>query len=436
MGKREPILDWQVQEEGAARPPSPVMSTGGIPSARRPPRRWRWWALGIVLTLLLPALVEGYREVQRADAAMTRVENEVRAAVAAEMWVDAHAARTVDIVTAPLTGLARQEAFLARVSSESDPVMAGAQDSAVEIRRVEVRGDYALVELWRNQSKMRWMPVPYRWTRFYHASGLGWLPVDAPDIFYRPLATLQAGRFTFVYGPLDANAVLEASRRVEAVDVELRLELGLSPTDEALTIKVITNVLSLLDPVELMGMSTGATLYAPSPAQLPLPALISEGNALAQMAVGLLIQRNLEEALGGSRVACEAQQPVVNGLRLWLLHEHSGLPSRAHYTAESSLRYRLNGNVWPHLTWLEPSHVIAPSDALARHHCDSPAIDGVPVAFVEYAAVAYGRDHLPTLIDGMKRYATVAELIPAVYGVSVAEFETGWREYLKETAGD
>ena len=56
-------------------------------------------------------------------------------------------------------------------------------------------------------------------------------------------------------------------------------------------------------------------------------------------------------------------------------------------------------------------------------------------SFVEYAVFAYGRDRLPTLLDGMHRYDTWETLIPAVYGVSAADFETGWQEYLRKDEG-
>ena len=99
MRKQTPKLDWQVcEDEGAwhlaQAQPSPflVRRTGQVL------RRWCWW-LGIALVILLPVLVEGYREVRRADEAMTRVEEEVRAAVAAEAWVRPHTAERA-VVTA------------------------------------------------------------------------------------------------------------------------------------------------------------------------------------------------------------------------------------------------------------------------------------------------------------------------------------------------
>jgi hypothetical protein len=49
---------------------------------------------------------------------------------------------------------------------------------------------------------------------------------------------------------------------------------------------------------------------------------------------------------------------------------------------------------------------------------------------IEYAVATYGRERLPALLAGMGQHASWETLLPAVYGVSPAEFETGWQEYL------
>lgn len=42
----------------------------------------------------------------------------------------------------------------------------------------------------------------------------------------------------------------------------------------------------------------------------------------------------------------------------------------------------------------------------------------------------YGRERLPTLVASLGHYDSWETLIPAVYGVSPAEFEAGWQAYL------
>jgi len=158
----------------------------------------------------------------------------------------------------------------------------------------------------------------------------------APDVFWQPLDSLQAGRFTFEYGPRDAAAVLDASRHVEALDAEIRAELGLPVTNDALTVTILGNGLLSLDPVDLACLAEGATLYAPSPSLLPLPLHISEAEALRQLIASLLTGHSLHEAWAGSPV-CNWQL-MVDGVRHRLLWEYSELPSSSAITSSTDSR--------------------------------------------------------------------------------------------------
>jgi hypothetical protein len=54
---------------------------------------------------------------------------------------------------------------------------------------------------------------------------------------------------------------------------------------------------------------------------------------------------------------------------------------------------------------------------------------------VEYAVATYGRERLPALVTGLGQSDSWETLLPAVYGVSAAEFEAGWLAYLKAHYG-
>jgi hypothetical protein len=245
MSKQETVLDWQVLEANADWPPPTGFSSSRRSKARRLPHRWQRWTLAVLLAILLPMLVAGYRVVRRADEEMTRVENEVRAAVAADTWIDQH----------------KRDAVKTAGLAHPDPEIAEAP--GLEARRVQVNGDYAMVEVWTMASDDVWLPAPYRQTRFYQETELGWLAVVPPERFWQPRATLQAGRFTFVYGPRDAEAVLAAAQKVEAVDANLRMELGLPATNELLRVEIVGELLHSLDLVDLARPSDGVALYAP-----------------------------------------------------------------------------------------------------------------------------------------------------------------------------
>jgi hypothetical protein len=49
---------------------------------------------------------------------------------------------------------------------------------------------------------------------------------------------------------------------------------------------------------------------------------------------------------------------------------------------------------------------------------------------IEYAVAAYGRERLPGLMAGLGQHERWGTLIPAVFGVSAAEFEAGWQAHL------
>ena len=51
---------------------------------------------------------------------------------------------------------------------------------------------------------------------------------------------------------------------------------------------------------------------------------------------------------------------------------------------------------------------------------------------VEYAASTYGADLLPVLLAELPKHKSAETLIPAVFGVSRKEFESGWKAFLVE----
>ena len=51
---------------------------------------------------------------------------------------------------------------------------------------------------------------------------------------------------------------------------------------------------------------------------------------------------------------------------------------------------------------------------------------------LEYVATTYGAEEVPRLLSAIPAHATADTLIPALFGVSLAEFEQGWRLFLIE----
>jgi hypothetical protein len=79
------------------------------------------------------------------------------------------------------------------------------------------------------------------------------------------------------------------------------------------------------------------------------------------------------------------------------------------------------------LTRLEQFSVLAPTSLSPVEH---PGQAIALATLIEYAVVTHGRERLPALVAGLGQYGSWDTLLPAVYGVSPAEFEAGWRIYL------
>ena len=87
---------------------------------------------------------------------------------------------------------------------------------------------------------------------------------------------------------------------------------------------------------------------------------------------------------------------------------------------------------WDSITRLDQLAVPTPQSLirqpfLATYH---PGQTVALATLIEYAVATYGRERLPALVAGLGRYDSWESLVPAVFGVSVAQFERGWQQYL------
>jgi hypothetical protein len=61
-----------------------------------------------------------------------------------------------------------------------------------------------------------------------------------------------------------------------------------------------------------------------------------------------------------------------------------------------------------------------------------PAMAVVLATMLEYIAATFGPNRVPVLVEHSSSHEQWATLIPAVFGVSLEEFESGWQHYLAE----
>ena len=408
MCARPVDFDWQIldaseQDEWPPRPPAVDRPAGRGRSDPRTRRHVRLVLLGLLGCLVLVGALAGMGVVGRADQAMTQVEADLATAVAVDVasWLAAPQRMNVGAIDA----------------------------GRVTVRRAEVHGRLALVDVVVTRPRELWLPAVYRQTHVYRETELGWQRAEPmPDLWGAP-AVHRTQRFRIEHRARDAEAVQMAAAGLDELDADLRRELGLesAPIGERLTIAVAPGA-TPADPADLYLVQTGAALVVPSPSLLPLPLDLSDGEALRQLLAGLLARRALDDALRAAPPAA-AWQPLADGLAVWLQNEQLALPSQER-TCQAQALARARARGWtPRLQDVQSA---SPSPAAARADPEQGRLSprSVAVTLVEYSVDTYGRDRLPVLLDGMHRYRRWDDLLSAVFGVPARDFEAGWQAYL------
>jgi hypothetical protein len=112
--------------------------------------------------------------------------------------------------------------------------------------------------------------------------------------------------------------------------------------------------------------------------------------------------------------------------RLWLaspLDLQTLLLCEGQIRVERSIPWR---SLYPPPTSLDD--ILLPAASEGPH----PAMPVAWATVIEYAAKNYGRERIPMLVASYGEHERWETLVPAVFGVSAAEFERGWHEYLTE----
>ena len=84
---------------------------------------------------------------------------------------------------------------------------------------------------------------------------------------------------------------------------------------------------------------------------------------------------------------------------------------------------------------VESSWQTTPLSWQVRQISEPTAGEVVLATMIEYVTKAFGRDRLPTLLTALPEYQNWEELIPAVFGMTLVEFEDGWNDFLTERYG-
>jgi hypothetical protein len=417
--------DWPPRPTVGERAPDVPAQLTIKPNVRR--RRGVECALAAIV---LACALAGFWLARRSDQVMTRVEMEIRSAAAAEDWTRQNRPRALPARVDAQVDPAWQQAWLDDAGLQ--PVHAAGD---VTVRRIEVQGDMALVEMVVAQPVGSWLPVPYRQTRAYRETEQGWLRTAPSSALWGDAMTQATEHFVFVYRGRDAAAVQVAASRIEAQDARLRHELGLAPRpDGATTTILVTPALPPVhDPAQIARLQSGATVQVPSPALLVLPVALDPGEALARLVGGVLARRALDEALALAPPAATWQPEVVDGLALWLQWEQSDLPGQERACLEAEAQASLARGWRPRLAAIRHDVPSQPWSCTTASRVQPPPAM-LAEMLIAYGMYAYGHDRLPALVEGLRRTQGWEELIPAVFGVTAEEFEEGWQHGAAEAA--
>jgi hypothetical protein len=334
-----------------------------------------------------------------------------------------------------------------------------------------------------------------RQTRVYQQFGPDWVRIAPTAVHWGARQRLETSYFIFHYHELDAAAVSQAAAQLDALYPTLHAAFFAGPP----LIDKIVVWLNPAQPSGQLAKraSWDDPLVVASPAVYLAPEDISDAELLAQALVPALLddlmtqtaQRYRDYAYRLHTSNESSLWQWLNGAWLWQfwatdlplaawrkpvvqwvfgggqaqgIEETNGVPDFADELCAqhqlwmlSPLEVRIpivcgrqtlpQGDI---VTWQYnfPDSVDMPlpsvdEDRLRVDSAGEPIATVHPASAValatvmEYAAKAYGPEHIPLLVAALNHHAHAETLIPAVFGVSAAAFEAGWHSYLAEHYG-
>jgi hypothetical protein len=372
----------------------------------------------------------------------------------------------------------RQSQFrLASMIANLEETMQSEYPQAVQLDKIRIQRERAITQVMVNYPLTEAEIAAYRETHFYRHSAAGWQRTEPDPDLMGPWQTLETEHFLFRFRAIDGQTVAEAAPRVELLYDRIRRDFGLPASGDGTAITVLVAADEMPDQPSSF---TGRSIQVSSPALLSIPAEHTAASILHQSLVYPLTELVITEAEaqhpGSWLLGMRAWRPLIDALYLWILWEEGGplamgqqeLVHWLYQNAQAS-----PGQAEPHVpdafadicriyrVWkLRPVEVGIPltcsevggslraktlQSSLATrlgelfyatisngevigNMSDTVALETV----IAYSVATYGRDRLPVLLDALDEHATWQGLIPAVFGVSAAEFEAGWQSYLAQ----
>jgi hypothetical protein len=467
----ESEADWERRRE-------PVLPETPAAASRR--LRLQGYLWGVVALLLLLA-TGGYWWWRSVQAGSHQAEAELAATAHGELGVVTQA--PTPMFASHTDNLTDADWWLQHAPEAPGMPMAGQAtesatfaDGTLPIR--EIHGDQAVT---RVVMYTEHGAPAYRQTRFYRRIGSEWRQTPPDAALWGPERSLEMSSFVYHFRQNDAEVVIAVASQVDALYTTMRRNVGL-PIPVAREKLVIEVSVTQPPGQALSWFSAPDRIIVASPALYLAPVELSDVELLVQSLALALSGHVLAQAKEQYRPGV-SWQPMLDGLGLWQVWDLD-LPLAAWRTEVVTWLYTnlySTGSRQPpvlperytdlcaaHTLWM-PSPVQlgiplacseldwenwyyqswGPRDPLLRldqltlwtppdesigqtgaSYVPHPGQTVALATLVEYAVTTYGRERLPALVAGLGRYNTWDRLLPAVFGVSAAEFEAGWQAYL------
>ncbi|MEM7127301.1 MAG: hypothetical protein AAF702_13295 [Chloroflexota bacterium] len=281
----------------------------------------------------------------------------------------------------------------------------------------------------------RWHYGTYRENRFYQMHGDVWGPAELTDTLLGETSWLETENLRFEFQAIEREQITAVAAKVDRAYVRLQqmLEINspLEPTESDLRDGRRTKLTFISVPRDVTSqISVGLRQRISSPLAVRIPANYSDEEWLAQLMIERLVYMSVRSAVASKGEFYQYRwERVAWALNGWLQKELLGYRSPWHQEAAErfdSSSYQetavylgallaTDPNAWPKRSEMMHAYMLAES-------------------MIEYAIVTYGSDKIAPLAHGLGVYHTWANLIPAVFDTSTAEFEAGWNVYLVELA--
>ncbi len=461
---------------------SALVSADYVPPDPVPANHWQSWAprtlrrrhLSLLFTLGILMALGGWWAWPRAQVGLAQVEAELKAEIVSELWSKHAPSIAAEVAEARILGDGALPADPGEILTQVVTRDLGKDRAVVDVTlQATVNGP------------------SYRQTRLYHEHAGGWLRTQPTAARWGRSRQFESRYFVFAYQALDHDAVLEAAARLDVLYPQLyRVLYRKVPAHAKQLIRVdpaYTPGAFVPDGSEKEG------IVIASPAATLMPSAMAASDLLLQSLVlalyDQLARAVLQDATLSSNSSSNKSSRLHDALRLWLIWEHD-LPLavwrkpllRWLYKEPQDETLRGASDVPPFardlcahfsLFMQSPLEVAVPMLCWQRRSGEAeitawrnqpllatlsldpmiyrPAVDMddmtiwqdvtwpepgsgalVLATVFEYVSATYGVDALLMMLAAISQHERAETLIPAVFGVTFAEFTTQWRTFIEK----